>query len=154
MDREQIRRMQEGRRIRKEKHIELMKKERMDAISRLQARRRKAWELHGKLLGIAPFPKDEIEEWIEWWNEDNSHLPSFIGKLNWHIEYYMVMDYIAEPEQGLPVVEKVGWIKPFTLEEARAFIQEHEPYLRRLNGEELADYISRNNGDGGLRASV
>lgn len=143
---EQIKKMQKGRRLKKQRKIEEEKNQFLDRIKRLMENKEKALKNHNKLLEIKEF---DAEKYIEWANDDN--VPSFLKDMKKGKKYFQIVDYLSEPKEGLPVIAKIGWVKPFTKEDAKSFIKKHEPNLRKLDGIDLCKYISKNNSDGGLR---
>lgn len=153
LSKERLRKMQERKRIARERKLIEERERKEYAIRRLEERKQKALDLHGKLMDTTPVPKEKIQEMVSWWEKEGGRgLPEFIGTLNPDEQYYEVLDYLSEPREGFPVVAKTGWRKPFTMQEADRFIDEYEPKLMGLQGENLCEFVNANSGDGQLRA--
>ncbi|GAH38977.1 unnamed protein product [marine sediment metagenome] len=153
LPKERLRKMQEGKRIIRERRLVEERRIKEYAIRRLEERKQKALDLHGKLLDTTPVPKEKTQEMVSWWEKEGGrNLPEFIGTMDPDEQYYEVMDYLSEPKEGFPVVARAGWRKPFTRQEADRFIDEYEPKLMELQGKNLCEFVNANSGDGMLRA--
>ena len=150
----QKRKMQRGRKQKIKLEKQRQRRQFQYGVTQLDERKQLALSLHGCLLTMVPIPKERIDEMIRWWNEAKRvNLPKFVGKLRTFNNYFLILDYLAEPNEGFPIVAQTGWQKPFTFEEAQKFIERYEPKLISLSGTQLARYVATHNGDGKLRTT-
>ncbi len=133
----------------------------LEQVTRLDNHKSLALINHNCLLAIEPIPQEKIQQWIQWTKDPimNQNLPAFVHTLRPDIQYYHVIDYLDNPTHGMLIITCSGWIKPFTKDEADAFINEHHPRLLKLHGLALARYIFRHHrkhpeNEGGLRITV